>query len=244
VIAPQVEEARQVFLKIAQDRSAPLIQVGQDFLFSPLANSLDGQSMEIWKAGQDLGSRARLEIPLLGAHQLENAATAFAALQTADERGLPISIHAIQEGFRKAAWPGRFEVLRRDPPVVVDAAHNRDSALRLFRALETYFPDWPVVLVFGASEDKDIWGMLEELMERVEQVIFTRSYHPRAIEPDALIAMVEKFHKPARVVPAVEDALNEALETADGTKLVLVTGSIFIAAGARHSWYNRNTAPF
>ncbi|MCC6955210.1 MAG: hypothetical protein IT316_00360, partial [Anaerolineales bacterium] len=72
---------------------------------------------------------------------------------------------------------------------------------------------------------------------------FTRSYHPRAIEPESLVALVQGYGKSAVVVPAVEDALERALEVAGEDKLVLITGSIFIAAGGRHSWYNRSAHP-
>jgi dihydrofolate synthase / folylpolyglutamate synthase len=136
-------------------------------------------------------------------------------------------------------WPGRFEVLRSDPPLVIDSAHNRDSAMRLRQALLDYFPGQRAVMIFGASEDKDIAGMLEELSPVVSRVIFTRSYHPRAIEPDKLLEMVAAYGLPAQVVPAVEDALSEALKQAGGESLVLATGSLFVAAGVRHSWYNQ-----
>lgn len=240
VIAPQKEEARQVFERISAERNAPLVQVGADYLYAPLEDSLAGQSFKIWRKDQPETEAVQVKIPLLGAHQLENAATAYVALQVANLHGLPVTFEAVQSGFAAVSWPGRFEILRRDPPVVVDSAHNRDSARRLAQALQVYFPGWPVVLVFGASEDKDIRGMLEELAERVDEVIFTRSYHPRAVEPQALLEIADSLGKSARVVGAVEDALEEALASAQDRKMVLVTGSIFIAAGGRHSWYNRN----
>lgn len=243
IIAPQQEEARAVFEKIAARQNARLIQIGRDFQFKGIENSLEGQTLQVWDTTQPSSQPVQLQIPLLGDHQLENTATAYAALRVANEHGLPLSVESIQKGFKDVDWPGRFEVLRRDPPVVVDAAHNRDSARRLMQTLKTYFKDWPVVLVFGASEDKDISGMLAELMQNVDQMIFTRSYHPRAIEPESLVALVQGYGKSAVVVPAVEDALERALEVAGEDKLVLITGSIFIAAGGRHSWYNRSAHP-
>lgn len=243
IIAPQQEEARAVFEKIAAHQNARLIQIGRDFQFKGIENSLEGQTLQVWDTTQPSSQPVQLQIPLLGDHQLENTATAYAALRVANEHGLPLSVESIQKGFKDVDWPGRFEVLRRDPPVVVDAAHNRDSARRLMLTLKTYFKDWPVVLVFGASEDKDISGMLAELMQNVDQMIFTRSYHPRAIEPESLVALVQGYGKSAVVVPAVEDALERALEVAGEDKLVLITGSIFIAAGGRHSWYNRSAHP-
>jgi dihydrofolate synthase/folylpolyglutamate synthase len=241
VLSPQQEEARQVLERLAMERNAPLIQVGRDYIFEGLTDSLEGQSLEVRRSEVPEAVPIRLDIPLLGAHQVENAATAYAALQTAAACGLPVSIESIQSGFSQVSWSGRFEVLRRNPPIVVDSAHNRDSARRLVDALDRYFPREPVILVFGASEDKDIRGMLQELLKRADTVIFTRSYHPRAIEPTDLIQMVKEYQKTAFSVPKVEDALEEALRLAGDEKMILVTGSIFIAAGALQSWYNRNT---
>lgn len=240
VAAPQQEEARLTIQKIAAERDAPLIQVGRDYRFARTANSVEGQTLRIWSEipGED-PAPIELFTPLLGEHQVENAATAYAALKIADQRGLKLNHEQIRQGFASVEWPGRFEILQLDPPVVVDSAHNRDSARRLSQTLDEYFPGWPVVLIFGASEDKDIAGMLAELMDGVDEVIFTRSYHPRAIEPAELVAMVAAYGKPARVAAAVEAALEEGLISVGKNKLLLATGSIFIAAGVRHSWYNR-----
>jgi dihydrofolate synthase/folylpolyglutamate synthase len=251
VVAPQKDEARLAIETMASERSAPLTQVGRDFLFAPVSHSLASQSMLVWPSSeQDLidayiesgGSQewepTRLNIPLLGYHQVENAATAYAALQVGRKRGLAISDEAIRIGFSRTSWPGRFEVLSHHPLVVVDSAHNRDSALKLRLALDDYFPGRPVILVFGASEDKDIEGMFAELMPRVRQVIATQSYHPRAIETERLVEMAHRFGRPVKVVAAVEDALAEAVHLTENGAMVLVTGSIFVAAGARHTWYS------
>jgi dihydrofolate synthase/folylpolyglutamate synthase len=139
----------------------------------------------------------------------------------------------------KVEWPGRFEVLQRYPPVVIDSAHNRDSARKLRLALDDYFPGKPVTLVFGASEDKDISGMFAELMPRVETVIATQSFHPRAIEPERLIELAHQFGRPAKIVSDVAQALEEAIRSGDDDRMVLVAGSLFVAAGAREAWYAR-----
>jgi dihydrofolate synthase/folylpolyglutamate synthase len=241
VISTQKEAARLVFERIAAERGAPLLEVGRDYQFSALTGSLAGQSLAVWPVkGMEAGEPVSLTIPLLGAHQLENAATAFAALEVAKAGGLTLKESDIQHGFAAVDWPGRFEVLRTHPPLVIDSAHNPDSAIRLRETLETYFPGWSAVLIFGASEDKDIAGILAELRPVVNRVIFTRSYHPRAIEPDKLLELAAGYGLPAQVAPAVEDALSEALRQADDESLVLATGSLFIAAGVRHSWYNQH----
>jgi dihydrofolate synthase/folylpolyglutamate synthase len=96
-----------------------------------------------------------------------------------------------------------------------------------------------VILVFGASEDKDIEGMFVELMPRIQRVIATRSTHPRAANPQILVDLAHRSGRPAKIVEDVEDALGQAIRLADGQAMVLVTGSIFVAAGARDSWYNK-----
>ncbi|RPI25783.1 MAG: bifunctional folylpolyglutamate synthase/dihydrofolate synthase [Chloroflexota bacterium] len=236
VLAPQKDEARQTVERIAAERGSPLVQVGRDVRFEPLAHSLEGQSLLVWPAGAQ--APLELSIPLLGEHQVENAATAFATLQTACQAGFAVSDEAIRQGFASVYWPGRFEVLRRDPPVVIDSAHNRDSALKLRKTLDDYFPSFPVIMVFGASEDKDIPGMLTELLPRVNSVIVTRSFHPRAANPDQLVQTITEMGRPAKSIPELEDAVIAALQEGGTESLVLVTGSIFVAAGARDVWQN------
>lgn len=254
VVSPQQDEALLVIEKIAEQRGAPITLVGRDYLYRDISRSLSGQTMQVWVPGEQpqvdeyLQSGDMLEwepnrltIPLLGYHQITNAATAYAALQVFAKKALQISDAAIRQGFANTNWPGRFEVLRQVPPVVIDCAHNRDSARKLRLALDDYFPGQPVIMVFGASEDKDIHGMFVELMPRICEVIATRSYHPRAIEPEKLVEIAHQFGRPARIVPDVADALNEALSIAAGEKPVLATGSIFIAAGAREAWLAQTT---
>jgi len=249
VTSPQTEEARKVILRIAEERHAPVTQVGLDYLFASRSHSFGGQTFYIWsKKDQEqvdefINSSGRLdwepdrfEIPLLGYHQIENAATAYAALKIARDHGIKITNKNILDGFSKVKWPARFEILRREPPVIVDSAHNRDSALRLRLALDDYLPDLPIILVFGASEDKDIEGMFAELLPRVDRVIATKSIHPRAIEPGELIKLAHRFGKQAIACATVEEALFEANRLAQREAAILITGSIFIAAAARSAW--------
>jgi dihydrofolate synthase/folylpolyglutamate synthase len=252
VLAPQKDEARHVIEKIANERNAALVQVGRDYMFSLQTSSLAGQTLLVWPASDqaDLDKYIeggdvqgwepeRLTIPLLGFHQVENAATAYAALQVARAKGLAISETAIRSGFEQVIWPARFEILQRNPPVIIDSAHNRDSALKLRLALDDYFPGIPVILLFGASEDKDIAGMFAELMPRIHQMVATKSTHPRAIDPEKLVEMAHQFGRPARAVPEIEQALEVAIELAQSEALILATGSIFVAAAVREVWKTR-----
>jgi dihydrofolate synthase/folylpolyglutamate synthase len=246
VIAPQKDETLIRLTEIAQARHAPVIQVGRDYLYAADTHSLEGQNFLFWtpdeqplvdafieSAGRDIWSPTRLRIPLLGFHQVENAATAYAALKTLEKYDVEISQSAYREGFAHVKWPGRMEILRYHPPIVVDSAHNRYSALKLRQAMDDYFPGLPIVLVFGASEDKDIDGMFQELLPKVWRVIATQSSHPRAIDADALVELSHRFGRPAQAILPIEDALATALNEAGQESVILVTGSLFVAAAAR-----------
>jgi dihydrofolate synthase / folylpolyglutamate synthase len=234
VSAIQKSEALQVIEQVAKERDCRLILVGRDTHYASGTHSLDGQSLEVWN---NQGRRAHLTIPLLGQHQVENAATAFTALQIAAEKGLIVSDEALRRGFASVRWPGRFEVLRKEPLLIVDSAHNRDSALRLRQALDDYLPGRPVVLLFGASEDKDIEGMFAELMPRVRYVVATQSVHPRAMEAGKLVELAGTFGRPAEAVMPLEKALVAALKQAGSDAAVLAAGSLFIAAAVRDTWH-------
>ena len=235
VMAAQAPEAREVIAQVAAERGCPLIEVGRDYHFEPGAHSLEGQDFQVWKTGE---TPFYLQMPLLGLHQVENAAAAYAALRLAAQLGLPVTDEAIRQGFASVVWPGRFEVLRSLPPVIVDSAHNGDSAARLRQTLDDYLPGQPIVLLFGASEDKDIVGMYEALMPRVSRVIATQSVHPRAAKAGELAALAERYGRPAQAVLPLEDALEMALEQA-GSAAVLATGSLFIVGAVRDTWAKR-----
>ena len=235
VLSPQHDEARAVIETVAAERGCQLFEVGREYGYAEGSHSLEGQSFTAWRAGQP---PLELRIPLLGQHQVENAATAYAVLDAARAQGLKIDDEQISRGFASVVWPGRFEILQRSPLLIVDSAHNRDSAQRLRQALDDYLPGQPVILIYGASEDKDIEGMFAELMPRVSRVIATQSVHPRAAQIDQLVDLAARHDRPAEAVVPVEQAVARALSLAGaepGTAVV-AAGSLFIAAAVRDTW--------
>ena len=239
VSAPQNQEALEVLKRVAKERNCPFILVGKDVKFERLTSSLDGQSLRVSTLHFPPSTQPHtldLTIPLLGVHQIENAAIAYTALKTS---GITISDEAIQRGFAQAKWPARFEVLRREPPVVIDSAHNRDSARRLRETLDEYFPEIPVILIFCALEDKDITGMLEELKPRLECVVATRADHPRAPAAEWIAEQVTKVGIPVEAVAPVANALERALALAGNQKVVLAAGSVAFAGEVSAAWRKR-----
>jgi len=131
------------------------------------------------------------------------------------------------------SWPGRLEVLRDKPLIVVDGAHNGDSARRLRQALRDHFSFDRAILVMGVSGDKTMGAMAEELMPLTHLLIATRSQHPRAAEPEAVAAAFAARGVASETRPTVATALDRAQALAGPNDLICVVGSLFVVAEAR-----------
>lgn len=250
ISAAQQPNALEVLEETAQKKGSALTIVGRDIFPRLVKHSLEGQWFEVQFPGEKLnnhGSNAELTgnlqnsaqdfyIPLLGRHQVDNASTAIAAAMQLRQSGFDISDTAIQTGLSSVIWPCRLEILQKDPLLVVDSAHNRDSAKKLRQALEDYFPGKSVTMIFGASEDKDISGMFAELLPICSKLILTRSTHPRAADLDTLIKSARSY--PCAVITAdtVEIALEFSLKPGDSDSVVLAAGSLFVAAAVKSAW--------
>jgi len=173
-----------------------------------------------------------LSIPLLGQYQLENAATAVAALEVLAERGFNISRDGIINGLARVSWSGRLQILSHHPCIVVDGAHNPDSARRLKQSLEQYFDFDRAILVIGVSLDKDVAGIASELFPLFDRIIVTRSRHPRAMAPTLLKDEFTKHGVETQVVETVPEALSKALALAGDRDLICIAGSLFVVGEA------------
>jgi dihydrofolate synthase / folylpolyglutamate synthase len=232
VSAPQKEEALEVLERVAKLNNSTITLIGKDVTFERLSSSLDGQTFRL--SSLPYPPSVDFTIPLLGLNQIENAATSYAALKAS---GLEISDEAIHKGFAQVKWPARFEVVRRDPPVILDSAHNQDSFARLRETLEEHFPGKSVYLIFGASEDKNIPGMFAEMKPKIKRLIVTRANHPRALETEKIIELARQAGLESEAAIPVESAFMRALENSekDGS-IVLSAGSMFVTAEAMRAW--------
>ena len=233
VSAPQKDEALAVLHKVADGHNADFTLVGQDIEFKPLSHSIDGQTLQILDLRPETLDLT-LSIPLLGEHQVQNAAVAYAALKIS---GLNVPDVAIQQGFESAKWRSRFEIARKEPPVIFESAHNQDSFARMAATLETYFPGRQVYLILGASEDKNLAGMFSEMKPKIKKLIATRADHPRALEPERICQAAEQAGVESEAVEPVEAAFQYALELSekDGS-IVLSAGSMFVTAEVMTTW--------
>ena len=231
VSAPQPEEVLRVIEAAAREAGSPLTVVGRDLTWTTQGCDLDGQDLRVSTAGGDYQLRTRL----LGAHQAENAATAVAICERLVERDFPISLEAVRRGLAQVSWPGRLEVLGRDPLIVVDGAHNPYSMERLVEALRDHIAFRDAIVVFGATERKDLGGMVAPLagLPVAGGAIATRSRHPKAASAEGVAAEMAARGIAAEQAPHMTSALTRARELAGSQDLVLVTGSLFVVAEAR-----------
>ncbi|HEX77408.1 MAG TPA: bifunctional folylpolyglutamate synthase/dihydrofolate synthase [Dehalococcoidia bacterium] len=228
VSAPQVPEAARVIEEACRRHEATLIKVGNDITWHRDLADRHGQSLTV----RGRRGHYRISTPLIGDHQAENAATAVAALEVLAGYGASLSAKDIAQGLKGTRWPGRLQLLGQRPWLVVDGAHNADSARRLGIALREYFPHRRLILVMGTSFDKDIPGMVRELAQLDPLVIATRSHHPRSASPSVIQGEWAKQNVPAAITQSVSEGLARAKALAQGDDLICVTGSLFVVAEA------------
>lgn len=245
VVAPQQDEALCVIEEIARERNAPLSAITTDLWFQvsgftfqvvPVKQSLDTHVFAVTRrALPNLKPETtlNLKLRLLGKHQLANAATALAAVSILREQGIAIPDDAIRDGLAQVEWPGRFEILARNPFVTVDGAHNADSAQQLVAALDALFPGARVQWIFATLSDKDARGIFTELLARAPSLIVTRPHHPRAADPRTLADLAREFGVEATITETVGEALAIARRTAQAHDVIMVTGSVAFAGETR-----------
>ena len=202
-----------------------------------------------------------IPLAMLGRHQAANAAVALAAVEELRRSGWTIPEAAIRRGLAEVVWPARVEVLSRRPAVVLDAAHNVASIEALVDVLDESFSAARRVLVFAATHDKDIDGMLRVLLGRFDHVILTRyTNNPRGVPPEELQQLATAITKPrpsvapwcatngrgfmsVEIAPTPTDAWDAVGRLAQPDDLICVTGSFFLAAEMRRLIAERPLSP-
>ncbi len=235
VISPQPGEAAEVIEEACRQNGAQLIRVGAEVTWQSLGFE---NGKQLLRVSGGAGSY-RLRLPLLGRYQMENAATAVAALEVLAGRRFDITPESIAVGLNQVSWPGRFQILRERPLVVADGAHNPAAAGELKQSIEHYFgsiaggrPSGRAILVIGVSVDKDLAGIVRELSPLFETVVATRSRHPRAMGTAPVVAEFGRYGIEARAAETVPQALALALSLADEDAFICITGSLFVVGEA------------
>lgn len=175
-----------------------------------------------------------LRLNLLGRHQVTNAVIALGAIEVVKEKGYEIEDKAIYEGLESTYWPGRLEVVRRDPLVVLDCAHNPAGIKTLRDAISNgTFSFNRLLLVLGIMMDKDFRSIISKLAPLADKIVLTEPKMERSASPQILYEEVKKHHKEAEIVGNVKEAVSLAISLAEREDMVCVTGSIFTVGEAR-----------
>lgn len=217
--------------KTAAAAEAPSQRLERDIQVEVQSVSRDGQELRVRTATQ---SYEDLSLPLAGVHQADNAALAVAAAEVVAEADPRITAAAIRRGLGQAAWPLRFEVIPGSPTIILDAAHNPDAVAAVISTLASgEWPEQPRSLIFGACRDKDLRGMLQQLLPAFQHVTFTRCQtSPRGCTPTELQEAAAGLRHAAEIhlADGIEGAIDHSRQAAGPDGLVCVTGSLFLAA--------------
>ncbi len=218
--------------EIAQEKAGIIKGGGQVVISAPqekearevIRNRCKGTGAKLYEVGGDINAK----LGLLGGHQRVNAACAVAAVKAL---GAKINPHVIKNGLYNTRWPGRCEVIGKNPLLVLDGAQNVASCKALKAAVKENFSAQKIILVLGISRDKDIRGICKELQDFADKIILTKADNPRASEPKALAGYFKG--KEVYLTGRVREAIILAKRIADKKDLILVTGSLFVIGEAR-----------
>jgi dihydrofolate synthase / folylpolyglutamate synthase len=247
VLAQQPLEAAEVLIRQAVSVGATVAREGIEFGVLSREQAVGGQQLTLRGLR---GTYQDVFLPLFGLYQAGNAACALAAVEAfagvSDESvygpaGLDPNL--VREAFAKVSSPGRLEVIRRSPTIVIDAAHNPAGMAATVAALQESFSFSHLTGVFAASGDKDVAGMLAELEPALDEIVVTRNSSDRSMDPDETAELAAEIFGEERVRPAprLDDAIEAAVTLADeaaaesrpGSGAVLITGSVITAGDAR-----------
>ena len=205
----------------------PITIVGRDVRYERLAFDRSGQRLRMEDDG-----KLELRIPLLGSYQPENAAIAYATVRDLSKMGLEIPKEAIAAGFRETVWPGRMQIVRSNPTVIVDGTHNAPGVPTLAASLRELFPGEKAVFVLGILDDKDLGAFADALGPLAAHLVVAKPETPRAYPPEAIARAFASHVRTPAIVPKVAEAVDRAISLAGPAGLVVVTGSIYTAGEA------------
>lgn len=221
----QAPEAAAVLHEACRERGIPLTEA--DFSeIELLTDSVDGQSFR-YRDGE------ALSLPLLGAHQRQNAAVALEAVGALRAAGWEIPDRAVREGLRTVVWPARFEILQRSPWFVLDGGHNPQCAETVAANLARYFPQKRKILLTGLLADKNYAEMTEILAPLADAFVTVTPESERALPAGALAEHLRRYGKPVTACDTIPAGVDTALALAGADDVVCATGSLYMAGEIR-----------
>ena len=220
VIYREKPSVEAVFEERCEKLGVPLHKADFDSL-QLLSHSLEGQVFD-WEDFKGL------QLPLLGEHQLHNAAVALTTARVLQKRGWRITDENIREGIETVRWPGRFELMRREPMFIIDGGHNPQCVQALAENLRTYLPSRPLTVLTGVLADKDWQHMFAPLAPLAEGFVTVTPDNPRALDAQTLAEGLRAFGKPVTACSSIAEGVRLAKARAGARGAVLCCGSLYL----------------
>ena len=208
-----------VFERIAAEKGITLHKA--DF------EGLRNKSLDLFGQTFDCGDRKDIELPLLGEHQMFNASVVLSIMDALTQQGWKITEEQIREGLRTVTWPGRFDIVSRDPLFIIDGGHNPQCIEALVKNIQDYLKDRRVIALVGVLADKDYAEMFRPVMELVEQFVCITPDSPRKLAADDLAAYLCGVGAKAEGCGEMENGIRRCLELAGSDGVVLCFGSLY-----------------
>ncbi|MBW1697890.1 MAG: bifunctional folylpolyglutamate synthase/dihydrofolate synthase [Deltaproteobacteria bacterium] len=227
------KQALDVLKAIASAKSAPFYKRGEAFR---VKKNSDGTFTYF---GRKITWR-NLKTALTGFHQIDNAALALAACEVLCQKGTNLTISAIKKGLIKTRWPGRLEVARKTPLVLLDGAHNFIAARTLRNYLSQQLKNRNITMVIGILDDKPYKSMLQCLLTKCYRVIITQPKTYRALPTETLYGVAKRIVPNTEIISNVAEAVKYAIETSSAQDAVCVAGSLYVVGEAK-AWLDENT---
>mgnify|MGYP000872403682 CR=1 FL=1 len=227
---PQDREAMEVIEKIARENKSELIIA--DFNKLQIHESkLEGQRFSLEILGK---SYDNLRISMAGVHQIYNCCLALTVIEILKEKyNLSINDKDIYKGIYNTRWLGRFEIIAKDPLIIIDGAHNLQGAQALATSFRTLLKNYRITLILAMLRDKDVEGVLKSLIPLVDKVIATSPNNPRAIKPKDLLKKLAVFDKEIYASDSIEDAIRLAYKVTHIGDAIVGAGSLYMIGEIR-----------
>ena len=229
VIAHQDAEPLSEIRRVAKEKGVTLSEVSSSYSYHIIKKSEEGTYFDVEGLK---GNLPDLFLPLLGEHQVRNSLTAMAVCEALVQKGRAVSKESIREGLSKVDWPGRFQIVAKNPILVLDGAQNGASASALKETLLDFFKGRPLCLILGISATKEINAVCEILCPLAEEVIVTQANSVRALSVDQLMAHAFPYSRYLQIIPSVSEALSWARARRGPNAVILVTGSLYLVGEA------------
>lgn len=230
VTAADDPEALAVIQQVCGEKSAPMTLVGRDVSWYITRKAETGQRFDLHTQAQDYKD---IQIPMVGDHQVVNAATAVAVIEALGEAGYAVAEAVIKKGLSKTLWPGRLEMVSTAPRVLLDGAHNLHGALTLAKALKEIYHYNRLILVIGMLGDKEREKVIAQLAPLTGAIIVTKPNSPRAGEWAQMADYARRYVKEVYVIEDIHEAVRKGMELCGQDDLVCVAGSLYMISEAR-----------